>query len=159
VLNARLGGGTVTKVVLGPLVISRTDVNPNPHPLVEIWGGPVWGCLIPLIVWSTARRRRASWTYLAAFFAGFCLIANGCYLGIGVFDRVGDAGDLLNHGVPTWPLILFGVLTIVPGFRLWHGLGPHFGFGSSGGTVNETHAVFMTIFFVLLVLTECLFFG
>ena len=47
VLHAWVSGGTVTKVVLGPLVISRTDVNPNPHPLFEIWGGPVWGCLVP----------------------------------------------------------------------------------------------------------------
>lgn len=159
VLMAWLSGGTVTKVVLGPLLISRTDVDPNPHPLWEIWGGPVGGCLIPLILWSLARWRRVSWTYLAAFFAGFCLIANGCYLGIGSFDRVGDAGDLLKQGAPAWQLILFGIITIVPGLWLWHGLGPHFGWGTARGRVNEAHAVALSVLFVLLVLIESLFFG
>ena len=48
VLHLRLSGGTVEKVVLHPLAISRTDPGENPHPLVVAWGGPVWGCLIPL---------------------------------------------------------------------------------------------------------------
>ncbi len=159
VLCAWLSGGTVTQVVLGPLVISRTDVHPNPHPLFEIWGGPIGGCLIPLMIWCIARWRNVSWAYLPAFFAGFCLIANGCYLTIGVFDRVGDAGDLLNHGAAAWQLILFGIITIVPGFLLWHGLGPHFGLGRPGGAVNETAAVTMTVLFVVIVSAECLFFA
>lgn len=159
VLHAWLSGGTVTRVVLGPLIISRTDVQPNPHPLFEVWGGPVWGCLIPVVVWLIARWRSVSWAYLAAFFAGFCLIANGCYLGVGVFDRVGDAGDLLRHGGAAWTLILFGIAAVVSGLWLWNGLGVHFGLTTtSRGTVHEGHALAMAVVLALLILCEVLFF-
>ncbi len=159
VLHAWLSGGTVTNVVLGPFVISRTDVDPNPHPLFVVWGGPVWGCLLPLFAWGIARLCKVSWSYLLAFFAGFCLIANGCYLAVGVFDRVGDAGDLLKWGTSVWMLVLFGIVTIIPGFWLWHGLGPHFGFGIAQGKVEEQAVVSVALIFVLLILTELLIFG
>ena len=41
VLGAILTGGRVTTVVLHPLTISRTDVFPNPHPLIEVWAGAI----------------------------------------------------------------------------------------------------------------------
>ena len=50
--------------------------------------------------------------YLARFFAGFCLIANGVYLGIGAFQGDGDAGDLLRMGTPKWCLWLFGLIAV-----------------------------------------------
>ena len=40
-LNGWLSGGTVTGVLLHPLMISMTQVYPNPHPNFERWGGPV----------------------------------------------------------------------------------------------------------------------
>src|SRR4051812_8876543 len=52
VLAAWLTGGTATKVVLHPLAISRTDVWPNPEPLVVVWSGPLVGVLLPLLLWS-----------------------------------------------------------------------------------------------------------
>src|SRR5574340_1123428 len=80
VLHAWLSGGRVACVVLHALAFSRTDVAPNPHPLLVAVGGAVWGCLVPLgllaVVHFTARRQ----AYLARWFAGFCLIANGVYL-------------------------------------------------------------------------------
>lgn len=60
---------------------------------------------------------------LAMFFAGFCLIANGAYLSIGVFDRVGDCGEMLRTGSPAWLLMAFGVVTVPLGFLVWHRLG------------------------------------
>src|SRR5215472_11635577 len=51
VLHAWASGGTVTKVLLVPLEISRTDVSPNPHPQFVAWGGPIWGALLPACVW------------------------------------------------------------------------------------------------------------
>src|SRR5262249_25255242 len=83
VLHAWLSGGTVQQVVLHPLDISRTDVWPNPYPLFVAWGGAIWGCVIPLLVLAGVRGLRWPYWYLAAFFAGFCLIANGAYLGAG----------------------------------------------------------------------------
>ncbi len=40
VLGAVATGGRVTEVVLHPCTISRTDVHPNPHPLLVVWPGP-----------------------------------------------------------------------------------------------------------------------
>ena len=133
VLTAWLTGATVVRVVLYPLTISRTDLGENPHPLIVVWGGPMFGVVVPLLAWIIARM--PIW-YLFRFFAGFCLIANGAYLGIGSFDAVGDAGDLLRHGSPAWQLWLFGALCVPAGLLLWHGLGRHFGLGEPHGCVS-----------------------
>jgi hypothetical protein len=137
VLAACAGRETVSKVVLHPLVISRTDVSHDRHPLLVIWGGPALGSLLPLVFLAVARSLRLGLVYLFQFFAGFCLIANGVYLGAGSFGGVGDAGDLLRHGTPRWTLILFGLACASLGLSLWNGLGPHFGLGRSRGEVDR----------------------
>ena len=109
VAGAVATGGRVECVVLHPLTISRTDVSPNPSPLFVVWAGPIVGILLPLALFVAARVGRFKWAYLLQFFAGFCLIANGAYIGIGSFGKVGDAGDMLRHGSPMWSLWLFGV--------------------------------------------------
>src|SRR5208337_624939 len=43
VVAAVATGGKVEKVVLHPLMISRTDVSPNPSPLIVVWAGPIVG--------------------------------------------------------------------------------------------------------------------
>ena len=50
VLGGVAGGGKVNKVVLYPTTISRTDVHPNPHPLLEVWSGAAVGAISPC--WS-----------------------------------------------------------------------------------------------------------
>jgi len=129
VLGAGLTGGTVTHVELHPLAISRTDTDPNPQPLIVAWAGPLWGAMAPLVAWGLALACRWRWAFLLQFFAGFCLLANGLYLGVGSFGRIGDAGDILALGSPMWTLWLFGLATAPPGLFLWNGLGPRFGFG------------------------------
>jgi hypothetical protein len=74
---------------------------------------------------------RLSFAFVLRFFAGFCLVANGLYIGLGSFGRVGDCGEMLRHGSPPWHLWLFGAITVPAGFWLWHGLGPAFGLGIS----------------------------
>ncbi len=98
VVNAALSGGHVERVVLHPWTISRTDLSPNPSPRFVAWGGAVWGTAIPLALLVVVRLAARSYAYLAAFFAGFCCLANGLYLAAGSFGGVGDAGDLLRHG-------------------------------------------------------------
>lgn len=137
VLAACLSGETVSKIVLHPLVISRTDVSHGRHPLTVLWGGPVVGSALPLVVLVVAKSLPCSLFYLIQFFAGFCLIANGVYLGVGSFDGVGDAGDLLRHGCPQWTLIVFGMICTPAGLWLWNGLGPHFGLDKSAGRVDR----------------------
>lgn len=93
VVGLAITGGMVERVVLHPLTISRTDAAVNPHPLVVVWAGPVIGILLPLAVSMIASVSRFRWAYLVRFFSGFCLIVNGRYIGVGSFERVGDAGD------------------------------------------------------------------
>lgn len=133
VLGAVASGGRVERVVFNPLEISRTDLAENPHPQFVAWAGPVFGSVVPVVAWLLARGWRARGAFLLRFFAGFCLVANGLYLGLGSFGGIGDAGDLVRHGAPMWTLWLFGVVTVPIGLGLWHGLGPRFGLGRTRG--------------------------
>src|SRR5690349_1253605 len=75
-IGALCTGGTVQRVVWHPVAFSRTDVDPNPHPLIEVWAGPVIGSLLPLLVASLTTAFRLRSSYLFWVIAGFCLIAN-----------------------------------------------------------------------------------
>lgn len=136
VLGAQLTGGRVAQVVLHPLTISRTDLADNPSPLVVVWAGPVFGAVAPLAWWGVWSRVRLPGAFTWRFFAGFCLLANGLYVGVGSFDAVGDCGEMLRHGSPTWTLWAFGASTAPVGLWLWHGLGPSFGLGAAKGQVD-----------------------
>jgi hypothetical protein len=125
VLHAFASGGRVAQVVLSPGSFSRTDVSPNPHPLVVAWGGVIWGSILPLTLWLPLRRARLG--FLLRFFAGFCLLANGAYLASGVLVPAGDTDDLLRLGVPRWAMPLFGLPLCAAGLAMWNGLGPRFG--------------------------------
>jgi hypothetical protein len=138
VAGAWLSGGHVAKVVLSPLTISRTDLSENPHPLVVVWAGPVFGAIFPLLTWWIVAALKLRAAFLLRFFAGFCLLANGLYIGIGSFDRVGDCGEMLRHGSPRWQLWLFGAVTAPVGLWLWHRQGSHFGLGAGAGEVDRT---------------------
>lgn len=122
-IGAILTGGKITCVVLHPLSISRTDVFPNPNPVVVVWSGPVLGCLIPIMLLLVTKSAGLLQRSLSEFFAGTCLIANGAYLLFGSFDQVGDCKQMLQTGSPLWLLIAFGVITIPAGFALWHKAG------------------------------------
>jgi hypothetical protein len=137
VLGAWLTGGQVSRVVLHPLTISRTELSHNPHPLVVVWAGPIVGVIAPLLFWAGASGARLSGAFVLRFFAGFCLLANGLYIGIGSFDRVGDCGEMLRHGSKLWQLWLFGAVTAPTGLWLWHRLGSHFGLGPAKENVNR----------------------
>jgi hypothetical protein len=139
VIAAWMTGGRVMAVVLHPLAISRTDVSPNPRPLIVVWGGPVIGSLLPLGWWALTSVRRSSSAYLWRFFAGFCLVANGAYLGSGLIDPIGDANDILRHGGDVWQLAAFAIVAVIAGFALWHRQGPHFGLGPEGKAVPLRH--------------------
>jgi hypothetical protein len=144
VVGAWLTGGRVERVVLRPLEISRTDVRPNPRPLFVAWCGPVVGVAAPLVLLITFGRLNRPPRDFVSFFTGACLIANGLYLGLGSFDRVGDAGDLLRHGAGAWQLWLFGAVTVPFGLTLWNGTGPAFGFGAARGRVSRRAALVST---------------
>ena len=156
VLAAWAGGERVERVVLHPLTISRTDASHDRHPLLVVWGGPLVGVSLPLAALAITGWVRRRWSYLLRFFAGFCLVANGAYLGVGSFEGVGDAGDLFRYGAPRWTLIAFGLVTVPAGLFLWHGLGPDFGLGEAKGRVDRRAAVVVLVLLLVVALIEML---
>ncbi|HUE74155.1 MAG TPA: hypothetical protein VMP01_24955 [Pirellulaceae bacterium] len=156
VLGAAATGGRVERVVLHPLTISRTDVAENRQPLVVVWAGPLIGILLPLVLWMATALLRLRIAFLLRFFAGFCLIANGAYIGGGSFGGIGDCGEMLRHGSPIWLLWLFGLLTVPAGLVLWNGQGKHFGIGRDAADVDAVAIAASTIALVLLLTTGLL---
>jgi hypothetical protein len=129
-------GGVVADVVLHPLTISRTDLSRNPSPGVTVWMGPILGVLVPLAVWGLAAAAGMPGAFVLRFFAGFCLIANGLYIALGSFGRVGDCGEMLRHGSQLWQLWFFGLVTVPLGLGIWHRQGKYFGLGPNAEPVR-----------------------
>ena len=154
VLGAWATGAEVTRVVLHPLVISRTDVAENHSPGVVVWAGPIVGAALPLAAWLLAALLKLSWAFLLRFFAGFCLVANGLYIGIGSFGRIGDCGEMLRSGSSAWQLWLFAVATVPLGLWLWHGQGRHFGLGNDAKPVTGSIVLASLLVCLALVLGE-----
>lgn len=152
VMGAWVSGGRVSCVVLHPLTISRTDLAVNPHPLIVVWAGPVLGSLIPLGLWGVAIWLRLNEAFLARFFAGFCLVTNGLYIGVGSFDRVGDCGEMLKHGSPVWALWLFGGITTLLGLVIWHRQGRNFGGGQDAMEISRGSLIVSVLSCVVLLL-------
>ena len=100
-----------------PWQFTRTAFAVNPHPLAVVWSGPLVGIALPLILWLLLKR----WRYAAflRFFAGFCLVANGIYIGIGSFDLAGDCHEMFAAGTPQWLMALFGLCAVSAGLWLW----------------------------------------
>lgn len=128
-LHAAVSGGEVGRIVWTTLAFSRTEIGHNPEPAFVVWGGFVWGVLIPLVVLGVGRLAGLPHLFLLRFFAGFCLVANGVYLSAGVVVPAGDTEDLLRLGTPAWVLAAAGVPMAAAGVWMWNGLGRRFGIG------------------------------
>jgi hypothetical protein len=159
VLQGWLTGAQLDAVDLPPFGFSRTDFAVNPHPLLVAWGGPLWGCALPLAMLAVARCFAAKpRVYLLAWFAGYCLVANGVYLLGGAILSGGadDGGVILREGGSRWQLCVFAALAIPAGLYVWNGLGPYFGLGPSRGRVGRKAAVGVTVALFLAVCVELL---
>ena len=152
VFGALLTGGSVTRVVLHPLAISRTDVSPNPSPGAVVWLGPIVGCFVPMVLVALVGRRSVVLRKITQFFAGFCLVANGTYIGFGSFNRIGDSGEMLRTGTPLWVMLAFGALTMAFGLYLWHGLGSLMQFINDPSLISNKLALSVFAAFVVLVI-------
>jgi hypothetical protein len=147
--------GEVTKVALHPLIISRTDLAENPRPLTVVWGGPILGCLLPLIAFASALLCRIPGVYLFRFFAGFCLVANGVYIGTGwLLANGADPGVMIENGSPKWLLVAFGLLTFPAGLYLWHRQGRYFGLVEANGNVSIAATAISAALLIVLVAFE-----
>ena len=145
----------VTKVALHPLIMSRTDLAENSHPLAVVWGGPLLGCVLPLVAFGAASISRVPGVYFFRFFAGFCLVANGVYIGTGwLLANGADPGVMIENGSPTWHLVAFGLLTFPSGLYLWHRQGRYFGLADANGYVSKLAAAISAALLVGLVAVE-----
>lgn len=150
VLHAYASGGRVSRVVLYPRAISRTELSTNPFLLFVAWGGVVWGSALPAMPFFLVRVGSPEVRHLVAFFAGFCLVANGAYLVAGLASGAGDPGDLLRLGASPASVLITGVLAFAFGLTLWHRLGPRCGFA-----VHRAPRLFATTAVMLSLLSAC----
>lgn len=150
-LGAWATGGTVERVELKPWSISQTVLSHNPKPLIVVWAGPMVGVVLPVMIWLVSALAKRSFVFVLRFFAGFCLVANGLYLGVGSFFEIGDCGEMLRHGSNLWQLWLFGLVTVPLGFWLWHGQGRYFGMGKEAVQVRGSIAVRVCMVAVVLI--------
>ena len=88
---------------------------------------------------------------------GFCLLANGAYIGFGAFDNVADCGEMLQHGSPIWLLLAFGAIAICVGFYLWHRLGSVKEFLANPSLVSPGIAYTLLVGLVVMLAVEFAF--
>jgi hypothetical protein len=156
IIGAMATGGEVERVVLSPLTFSRTDVSPNPHPLLEVWSGPIIGVLVPLLLWFLVSQTVFGAVEFFRFFAGFCCIANGLYIGFGPDSQGLDTQVMLGLGCHRWHLLLFGIPFLAIGLWLLNATGKAFGFGQQQGRVDLKTVWISTFLFVTVVAIELL---
>jgi hypothetical protein len=123
-LAAWVTGGVVEKVHFPLLGFSQTFYHENPHPLAVAWAGAAGCAVLAALLLRASRNMRRPYQQALLYFAGFSLIANGLYLGLGGFDRVGDCAELLNHGAKLWQLVAVGIGASALGVYSWHRMGP-----------------------------------
>ena len=105
-------GGRLTEYKLRPWRLPFSFFSPDPHPLITLWSGPVFGAAAPLLI-GLAFRRDWAW-----FVAWFCVLANGTYLAVAWTsgDSQLDTTKLLQHGThPMW-IIVYCAATIGFGY-------------------------------------------
>jgi len=107
-----LGGGKLQEADLRPWSLPHSRFAPDPHPLLTVWGGPVLGVLVPVVV-AVAVRQRWMW-----FIANFCILANGLYLAVAWFsgEQHLDTARLLQNGAYPISIAVFCVATISVGY-------------------------------------------
>lgn len=141
-------GAEIVKVYLHPFIVSSTDVWDPPHPLVEVWAGPIAGSIILLGALLIAKAFRCPALYLFRFFAGFCLIINGVYIAFGPSAGGADTALMIENGTPRWVMVIFGSCTAPLGLYLWHKQGVYFGLGEAKGAVDSHAVVVSTILLI-----------
>ena len=111
-LGGWLGGGKLQQADLRPWALPHSRFDPDPHPLLTLWAGPIFGVAGPLIA---ALLIRKPWVWLIAH---FCLLANGCYLITAWVDGGThlDTTRLLAQGASPLQIIAYCAITIAWGY-------------------------------------------
>jgi len=105
-------GGTLCEADVAPWHLPHSSFDPDPQPLVTLWGGPVLGVGVPLAFAILVRR---GWMWFIAY---FCMLANGSYLATAWVsgERDLDTPRLLQQGAHPAAIVAFCVLTIAGGY-------------------------------------------
>lgn len=123
VIVAWSSGAEIVEVSIPLLGFSHTVVENDPNPLWTAWAGALGGAgtaLFALLVTVRFPRRAR---HIVLYMAGFSLVANGLYLGVGLLYRAGDCEVLLRLGAEPWQLLLFGLTSTGMGLICWHRMG------------------------------------
>ncbi len=123
-IGAVATGAGIEAVNIPVVGFSRTDFSGGNSPLIVVWAGPMLGACMPLALLALSGAVGAKARHALQFFAGFCLLANGAYIGLGVFSGAGDCRQLLQYGSPSWLLAAFGIAASAAGLYVWHRIGP-----------------------------------
>ena len=112
IVGGWVGGARLRYAQLWPWGIPYSTFDPDPHPLLTVWSGPLLGALVPVGVALLVRRR---WAW---FIAHFCLLANGTYLVGGWItgDRLVDTTRLLAAGAHPATIVAYCLLTVGVGY-------------------------------------------
>lgn len=107
-----LSGGKLQSADLVPWRLPYSYFEPDPMPLVTLWGGPILGVLIPASIAGVVRK---SWAWFVAY---FCVLANGTYIALAWFshERLLDTERLLDHGAHPISIVIYCGLTISIGY-------------------------------------------
>lgn len=105
-------GGHLHSADLLPWHLPQSHFEPNPHPLVTLWGGPVLGIAIPVLIAVIVRHR------LAWMIAHFCILSNGLYLAVAWYtgDNHLDTARLFAAGSSPVVVGIYCALTISIGY-------------------------------------------
>jgi hypothetical protein len=105
-------GGRLHSADLLPWHLPYSMFEPDPFPLITLWGGPLVGTVAPLVLAMLVRR---SWLW---FIATFCLLANGMYIAVAWWsgDSFLDTTKLLAHGAHPATIAVYCIVTIGAGY-------------------------------------------
>lgn len=105
-------GGALQTYDLRPWHLPFSIFDPDPIPLVTLWGGPMLGAAVPALFAFLVRR---DWSWFIAF---FCILANGLYLATAWYsgDKYLDTPRLLAHGSHPATIALYCAVTIGFGY-------------------------------------------
>ena len=102
----------MTDADLLPWHLPYSFFEPDPYPLVTLWGGPILGVMIPV---AMAFVIRTKWIWFVAY---FCMLANGSYIATAWVsgDRFLDTPKMLEHGAHPISIAVYCLLTIGFGY-------------------------------------------
>jgi len=123
-LGAVATGARIETVEIPLAGFSRTDFSGGSCPLLVVWAGPVVGAFLPVALLALLRVVGPRARHAVLFSVGFCLLANGAYIGMGASAALGDCRQLAQYGSPKWTMVAFGSVAFACGLYMWHRMGP-----------------------------------